>query len=339
MESKGTVVLKKRGGLGKLHGLMRGAPAEYYQDKEDRNEEGQYAGSYKSPSLPGIRHYISPKYSEMDGKWCFSGTDEDLERIVGELELRHASGKNEDEVIKYKDIRLNNPKDKFFTHNSLYNQRWLEDGRYMLNLNNPLDEFFYFVYSGWRECHDKTNPNEAFDKMAKYELENPKVVKSKQARNVRQEIQANLVFSDLTKDGDFEKLRMIAEIMDLPSFSELRSSDDDIYVMVKEQAVDNLEKDKRFGDKTFRERFLELAKLPDEELYVTHRVAKAKRLRILVSRGSYFQFNTGNSGLSDRLDGIVTDNQLMNYFLNPDHDRELAELDNQLEQRKSKAQK
>ena len=339
MSKKGTVILKKKGGLGKLHSLMRGAPKEYYQEREDREVEGKYAGAYKSPSLPGIRHYISPQFSELEGKWCWGGTMEDLERLVKELGLRYDSGKNDDELIKFSDIRLDNSKDKFFNHISLYNSKWLADGRILLNLDTPIEEFFYLVYKGWRDVHDKTQDRaDIFVAGARYEIENPKIVKAKQARNVKQEMQATALLADMTRDEDFEKMRMIAEIMGLRSFS-TKSSDDEIFVMLSEEAVKGEEKERRFNNKSYRERFIELGNLPDEELYVTHKIHKAKRLKILVPRNGYYLFNTGNSGLSDQLSGIVTDNQLLQYFLNPDNEVEFAELDNQLQQRKSKAQK
>ena len=111
---KGTVILKRLGGLGHIKS-MKGTPREYFTNDKNPETEGTYAGEYKEPTLPGAKKWLSPLWSDLSDQWCWGGTPEDLAVIVDAKKLKYPGNHPErGKIIKSSDVRDRN--DAFFSH-------------------------------------------------------------------------------------------------------------------------------------------------------------------------------------------------------------------------------
>ena len=326
--SKGTVIIKKLGGLSTIKSI-KGNPREYGQDVVDRDSDGEYIGEYKEPSLPKSRQGLAPIWNDLKDQYCWGGTREDLDVIVDKVRLTFPKGhRKEGELIKPSDVDITNIADPFFTDSKWYNSKYLEGGRVMLNRDLAEDEFFYLIYKGNHLVVDKTkNQNAVFTKGSRYEIINPKVVKARKAESAKETVDALIALSNM----EFEKRNLIAEIMDLRTYSIDDVDPDSLFIALKDEAAENNEISSRYGGKTGRERFMELVETENGDLNIMAEIMRAKRLGILRNRGSHWQFNSGNTQLNDRLDGITNETQLINFFRKVDNQDYYIELSKQLE--------
>lgn len=322
---KNSVILKKVGaGLRALN--IKGGLKEYQQNSRNRDQDGEYIGEYKEPTMPGSKHFLAPVWEDLKKQWSWGGTQEDLSRIIDKLKLRHDRGVEKGTLISISEVDMKNRKDPFFTSSYWTAKRYLSGGKLLLNLTVPEDEFFYFNYKGSHKVNDKTNPlNKTFAAGALYEIINPKTIVAKKAKDVRSEASAMRALGGM----EFEKQKLIAEIMDL----ECDFSDpDSLYIGIVDQACKNTEIIARYGSKTAQSRFVELAETKVEDLRVFAQIIRAKKARVLVNKGSYTQFNTGGrkdaEGLliKDRLEGVNTDLSLINYFRKIDNQEDYLQL-------------
>ena len=253
-DKKGTVILRKLGGLGKIKSL-KGNPRQYYTNNKDRDKEGEYGGEYREKTLPDARHWLAPYWNDLKNQYCWGGTAEQLAVIVDAVKLKYPKyHPREGELIKASEVDLYNISDAFFTHPHWSLNKTMEGGRIMLNRDVPEEEFFHLSYKGNHMVWDKTEPETALNKVAgaKYELINPKVVKARKAKDARKEVSATKLLSTLS----FERMSLIAEVMDLKTYDVSDPDPDSLFVALKDEAAENMEIAARFGNKTHQDRFI-----------------------------------------------------------------------------------
>lgn len=313
--SKGTVILKKLGGLGNIKSL-KGNPREYHTNDKNREVEGVYAGEYRQNTLPNARHWLAPYWNDLKNKYCWGGTREQLDLIVDEVKLKFEKGHPDvGKTITPADVDIHNITDAFFTHSHWSLNKAMEGGRIMLNRDIPEEEFFHLSYKGNHMVVDKTEGETSLNAVAgaKYELVNPKSVKAKKAKDAKKEVDA----LKLLASSSYERQKLIAEIMDLKTYDINDPDPDSLFVALKDEAAENTEVASRFGNKTYQDRFIELADkktTSNEDLEIMGLVLRATKLGVLRKRGNYWQFNSGNNNLSDRIEGQLNDIQLISFF-------------------------
>jgi len=330
-KKKGSVILRKIGGLSSIKSGLKSNMREFRQKRINRDKEGEYVGEYMEPNLPGSRHYLSVYWNDLKDQWCWGGSQEDLYRIAKKVKLRMpAKIGYQGEVIKPEEIDLFNPKDPFFTNLHWCARKFMSGGRIMLNLDSEEDEFYYFCYKGSHLVNDTTDQQlSVFRAGAKYEIINPKMVTENKARDAKLEVNALVLLSKMSLD----KQKYIASIMNISTDFE---DPDRLFLDLKDHAVENITKTSRFGGKTPQEQFISLSKEKNEDLVMKSNISIARNKRILVKRTNYYQFNIGNtdedgpSTLSDKIDGIASDNQLIAFFRKPENQEYYFALEEQI---------
>lgn len=326
--SKGTVILKKLGGLGTIKSL-KGQPTEYYTNSKDRDKDGEYAGVYREKTLPNARHWLAPYWNDLKNQHCWGGTREQLDLIVDEVKFTFEKGHPRvGEVIKPSDVDLFSIRDPFFSHSKWSLNKAMQGGRIMLNRDNPIEEFFHLSYKGNHMVVDRTEGETSLNAVggAKYELVNPKTAKARRAKDAKKEVDA----LKLLAANSYQRQQLIAEIMDLKTYDVTDPDPDSLFVALKDEAAENTEISSRFGNKTWQDVFIDLADKKmhsNDDLEIMALVIRGKRLGILRQRGNYYQFNTGNNNLSDRIEGQLNDSQLINFFRKVDHQEHFLALE------------
>jgi hypothetical protein len=332
MSKKGTVILKRKGGLGNIKSL-KGNPREYFTNDKNPETEGVYAGEYKEPTLPSARQWLSPLWSDLEDQWCWGGTQEQLASIVDAMKLKYPKGHpQEGQIIK--DANLKDFQDAFFKHKHWYLKKAMQGGRIMLNRDIPEDEFFHLIFKGAYNVDDKTEASNILTEVtgAKFELINPKVAKAKQAKDAKKEISAVKFLAE----SSFERMTLIAEIMDAKTYNFSDPDPDSLFMAIKDEFATNTELCPKFNNKSWQEWFIELAdkkQTPNSDLEIMASIMRAKRFGILRNRGSYWQFNSGNNRLPDRIEGQLNDLQLINFFRQVDNQEYFIELEKQLKEK------
>lgn len=329
MSEQRIVQLRKKGGLDAITVSKNGGkvtPKLFRSKDRNPNNEGTYEGDYKGKSMLDAKHFLSPMWNDMKRGWSWAGTPEDLARLVKAMQLRYPKGhKLEGEIIKNipegEAQRLTNRLDEVFTHPDLYGRYFMESSRIGLDLADPRQEFMYLCYKGDTFVDDKSSDkkvNNVLTAAARYEIISPRK-ESKKKKDTSSKRNKALSLLD-GMDGDELKMRSIAVIMSLPGYSP-KTELEGVYLLLQDQAAENVQMSSRF-DKTFQDRFIELASMTDEELKVTKDIIDAKNAGILASRPGHYLFN------GERIDGYDSELQIIAYFKNPvNQDRYLQLLD------------
>ena len=324
--SEQIVQIRKKGGLHTIKskaGIV--TPKVFHQDKKDTYSDGSYTGDYKGQTILKTKRYISPTWEDLDNKWAWGETPQKLMELVNKMNLRY-SEKHErsGQLIKCKDIStaeqmLTYRLDPVFTHSELYGAYYMQDARLSLNLKDPKQEFMFYCMKGSSVVDDKSDSKllSGFIRAGlQYELVSPKAENKRKKEDVKKEVKAFQLFGAM--DSNPDKLRQIAEIMQIPGYSS-KMDDAALYVLMRDMAVTNLEISPKY-DKSYMARFCELAEREDERLELEYNIIRAKKLHKLVGRKGYYMFQ------GKRLDNISNDVQLINYFMDLNNQEDYIEL-------------
>lgn len=332
MESK-VVQIRKKGGLDKIVKNKSGStinPMLFRSKTKNRNEEGEIEGDYRGRSLLDTKHFISPIWSDLKKAWSFEGSPQDLTRLIEAMRLRYPKNHpQEGQFIKGNaeedSARLINRKDPVFNHKDLYGKYYMEFGRVSLDLSKPDQEFLYRCYRG-SEVTDSREAGDApvskyISAGTKYQIVSPRNETKKAKVNADKEVKAITLLAAMDKHE--ERMRAVARIMELPQYAESTDASG-VFVLLKDMAAQNVNMSSKYG-KTYQDRFIELAELADEDLNITDQVWLGKTKGILRKRTGHYLFN------GEKLDGLDTDIQLVNYFRNPKNTEQYLKLVNLLE--------
>lgn len=319
------VQLRRRGGL---HTIKSKAgvilPKIYHQTILDPNGDGAYVGDYRGQSILKTRQHICPTWEELTSQWSWSSTPQRLCELINKMRLRFPENHDrKGQLITCKDANeasemLTYRRDPVFTHPDLYGF-FLEDARLTLNMKDPIQEFLFYCLKGSSIVHDKSDSREmsGFEAAGmQYDLVSPKDEVRRKMEDVQKETKAFVLFNAMANDED--KMRGIAEVMQLPGYSP-KMDINALYVLMRDMAVTNLEISPKY-DKSYMDRFIELAETDSEQLSVQYDVIKAKRKMILVPRSGYYMFK------GKKIENISNDVQLIGYFLDENNQDEYMEL-------------
>lgn len=328
-EKRKIVQIRKKSGLDRITVSKQGGtltPKLFHQEMKDPNADGVILGDYKGRTILDTKYGIAPHWNDLKKQWSWGASTEKLVQLINSMKLRYPKGHNKEgqfiKVLQGENVadRLIHRADDVFNHSDLYGRYFMENGRVSLNLSNPKEEFLFYCYKGDHLVQDKSS-DEPVSKFivagTKFELVSPKQENKKKKADAGKEIKAITLLAKM--DGDEEKLRAVAEIMDLPTYS----SATDVtgtFLLLKDMAAQNTTVSAKYNNKTYQDRFIEIASMKDEDLDINLHVLKGKRNGILRRRQDHYLFN------GERLDGLKNDIHLVNYFRKPDNHEEYLKL-------------
>ena len=320
------VQIRKKGGLQKILKNKNGStinPMLFKSSSRNPNEEGIPEGDYRGKTILDTRHFISPTWFDIKNQWSWSGTSEDLTRLIKGMKLRYPkTDPKEGQLIEPGNVldRLVNQKDDVFNHPDLYGKFFMENGRISLNLSDPKQEFLLMCYKGdYSKTEDKSSDKPISKYVSagtKYEIVSPKKEHIRAKKDADKEIKAITLLAAMNNDDS--RMRSIAKIMSLPQYSDATDISG-IFVLLKDVAAQNPKMSSKYN-KSYQDRFIELAEMSDEDLNINAQVMDAKSRGFLRRRQGFYLFN-GN-----RIEGIDTDARLVNYFRNPENQEKYLEL-------------
>jgi hypothetical protein len=325
MESN-IVQLRKKGGIenivkDKNGGKLR--PMLYNTGTKDITVDGNLEGDYRGKTILDTRHFLSPMWNDMKKQWSFSGNEQDLVRLIDKMKLRYPKNHPDEGKIITATVdvhdRLTNRMDDVFNHPAFYGKYFMENGRIALDLGDPKQEFMYLCYKGDSSVQDLSSDkvvSKYFSAGSKYELISPKKENQRARKHADREVLAITLLGAMGSNE--EKMRSIALIMGLPQYSSATDSAG-LFILLKDRAVQNTSISAKYG-KSYQERFIELSEMSDEDLNVNGQVMHAKKKGIIRKRKDHYLFN------GDRIDGVVSDIQLTQYFKDPKRQEEYIKL-------------
>lgn len=325
------VQLRKKGGLRRILYSANGSPIspkEYLQDVKDRNKEGKLVGDYKGDALPGTRHGIAPMWNKNKNAWAWGSDSDKLSELIGKIKLRYPKGhKEEGNFLIAGNVadRLTYFYDDFFRHPIFYGQIFMENGRVAFDLSNPVHEFLFNCYKGYAKTEDSSDPTKISSAKAagmQYELVSPNHEVKLEKKEALAQVDAIVQLSNLV--GDEDRMRAITEIMGLPGYDD-NTTADGVFLLLKQQAVEQNDPVSRFSGKTARARFMELASMENESLDSCRNVVIAKNLGILRIYKDHFKLN------GREISGNYDETKLISYFLKPESNKDYSELLNTLD--------
>lgn len=324
------VQIRKKGGLhtiaktkngGKLHPML------YHTKTKDPKEDGIPEGDYRGGQILDTKHFLSPHWSDLKKQWAFSGSAEDLARLIKAMKLKYP--KNHQREGSYIEPganvadRLIDRQDIVFNHPEFYGKYFMENGRASLNLSDPRQEFLHRCYKGDTATEDGTQKgpkNKFIAAGTKYKIVSPKRENVLAKQDADKEVKAIMLLAGMNNDED--RMRSVARIMDLPQYSDATDLNG-VFLLLKENAAQNAEISSKYK-KSYQDRFIELSEMSDADLAINDQVIRARKKGILRKRNGYYLFN------GERVEGLETDNQLVNYFRNPANQEDYLKLDDLL---------
>lgn len=331
--SRGIVILKRKSkGLSSIKGIS--AIREFGTDSNEKDYvsvrgNGEYVGEYKQPNLPNGKRALALFWNDLKKQWCWGSTEAELRDLVSNLKKRYPKNHFDKpgKVIEAADVDLKNFSDPFFNHRDFEGSKYMIEGRVLLNLDVDIDRLYYYSYKGNHKCHDlSSDQNSTFIMGAEYELINPKKQDQKKSRNYKAEADASKELAKM----EFAVQKMVAEIMNVPGYDKSDPDPDALYIALTDYAVKNLKKEKIFNNQTGRDYFIELAKYPRESLTMLYGVTLGRKHGIIRNKGSYWQFNSGQSELNDRLPIETTIKSLMTFFSKDENSEYYDSMNDQL---------
>lgn len=317
MNNTDIIQIRKKSGLEKVVVSKNGAvlsPKEYSQDTMNPRYDGEYEGDYKGKTFYNTKQFISPTWDEMESKWCWAGSPEELSAIIEQMKLRYPKGHEKEGTIippGNPHERLTNIKDPVFNHPDLFSY-YMEMGRVSLRLSDPKQKFLAYCLKGNPAMEDLSEPDTTpVSKYIKsginYEIVSPSKENEKKKNTAKKEIEAVTVLGGM--EGDEDKIRAICEIMELPGYGH-NTDINAAFVLLKDQAAQNTTYQSKYGT-TYQNRFLELANMPTGELEVMHKIVRAKSMGLVRIMNGYAMFD------GEKIEGIHNLKTLIKFFKDP----------------------
>lgn len=309
------VQIRKKGGLDKIikerNSKASIKPMLYNSKTKNINEEGTLEGDYKGKTILDTKHFIAPMWNDLKKRWSFAGSPQKLTELINKMKLRYPKNHPQaGQLIKGSETdgeRLINRQDDVFNHPDFYGRFFMENGRVSLDISDPRQEFLYLGYKGDTSVEDKSSDQKVskyFSAGAKYELISPKQETLSRKRDADKDVKAIKLLAAMDQDED--RMRAICVVMALPQYSPTTDGNG-LFVLLKDMAAENKSFSGRYN-KTYQERFIELAEMENDDLSINSKVISAKNKGILRKRKGFYLFN------GDRIEGLDNDLQLMRYF-------------------------
>jgi len=327
MEKNTIVQIRKKGGLESLKFTGGTVQAKLYsQTAEEKmaGRDGTLEGDYKDRMFPGAKHFLAPFWSKPKSRWNWGGTPERLVELIRDMKLRFPKGHDKEGTFisdeeKPAEARLTYFHDDVFRHPSFYGRDFMEYGRINLGTSDPVQAFLALCYKGNIEVEDKSSGQKVNKYIAgsqKYEMISPKAESKTKKESIDKEYQATTLLRAM--DGNEDRLRATAEVMDLPGYDE-NSDTNGTFILLDSYGVKNTDVVSKYG-KSGQDRFIEVASMTNEDLETCSKIMRGKNLGVLRKRQGHYLM------ADERLDHIDTDIQLISFFRNPANQKKYLTL-------------
>lgn len=316
------VQLRKKAGLRTIktkNGNIN--PTVFHQENKDETMDGTPSGIYQSSGLPNTKQFLSPQWNPLKNEYSWGGTEEDFIRLVNKLRLRYVKGHNkEGQDIVVTSLRdcISDYRNEVFTHPRFYGAKYMEQGKVSLQSSDPVDEFIYYCYISNPQTDDKTKKVSKYVQAGtKFEVISPKEEKKERANDAESHLEAMEYLIGMKNDE--ERMRSVCTVLQLPGFDEKTTEASTMRVMLME-AAESKQVYARYNNKQMKSRFMEVAKMNNEDLLMTTSIIKGKKYSFLQKRKDHYLFQ------GKTLKGLINNTDLFNYFKNPNNYEDYEDL-------------
>lgn len=304
-------------------------PSIFRQKEKNPRQDGDFEEEYTNRPFMGAKKFIPPIFDTIKNRWFFSGTPQDLDRLIAKMNLRYpADHPKRGQIIEpgNAEARLTDKYDPVFNHRDFFTGFYLSDGRASLNTQNSRDEFIYLCYKGNKDVWDKTSPDTRVNKRrlqtATMEMLTVGSQNIKEKDKIDLDVQATLYLSKMSNDT--AKMAMICEIMRVPKFNRKQTDPNGLYVLLYSQCAMNTDFSNRFQT-TWQKEFIRLCELDHEQLDFIHKVRMGIIKGHIRQKSGYYSFK------GERLE-VKTEKELIEYFKNSANTEKFLELIDHLEE-------
>lgn len=290
-------ILRRLEGLKKINNIGD-IKANYANSK---NEDPVASEFFKGNFIPGATASVGLPWDDLRNRFCFYGTEEDLDKIVKKLRLKHEDGDLKGSIIEKSNIL--DIGDPFFNHEFFFSKFVVKDGELLIDDSIPEQELLVRSLKDNRQVIDRTKDNDN-SIGAIWELVSPLMQEETIAAVNDVKMNAYSILNEKAKDS----LEMIALILSVDYDANIPGS-------AKNKIFESIEKNrnsKKFGVK-FVDKFLELAAKSRDELIPMFNVRKGEDNGLLSFNGSYYQFKAVNSQAETTIN-VRSTTELINYF-------------------------
>jgi len=337
MESNQELIrIEKIKGLNKIKINEQGSllAPNLFGAKSKTDEQGRLIGPYKGVTFFHAKEFLAPHWDDVKNQWFWGGTHQELVRLIKEMELKYERGPKEGQIIEPNEENperhLKDFNDPVFRHISLYGQSYMDEGIVNLRQNDAIQRFLTLCYKANTHVDDSDNDSQISPYIRagqRYKMISPKTQAERDKREVFDEVDAVVLFDKIKTNET--KLRAIAEIMEISGYGD-STEFDGLVRLFYQYAVKGDKPIHKYGGASPRGRFMALAKMKDSDLNITHQVYKGKRRGFLRLGKGFTMFR------DKKIDGVTTELQLVNYFLDPKNDEDYRDLLDLLEGEKKK---
>ena len=324
MSQHQVVQLRKKGGIETIEVNKNGgkiSPKLFLKSDKKRTGDGRLDGDYKGQIL-NTRQFRTPTFSARKRAWDFNGTEKDLARLIKDCKLRYPKDHRESgKIIEPENVglRLTDIADPFFTHRYWYTQFFMTNGQMSLSTSSPHQEFVIRCQQGNPDVIDKSEE----DKVSKYiragasiEMVSPETVGIQAKNDADKDLEAMELF--IAMKNDETKIRLVCTAMKLPGYSPSMSLNE-AFVQLKDLGAMNHARNAK-EKRTWQDTFISNASLSNADL-------ELKVLIILGTKRAFLRFRTNYVDFQgEKLAGITTEKQLIQYFDSPDNQSHYLKL-------------
>ena len=277
-------------------------PKVYRSDKQVHDPEqvnddptASYVSEYEYTALPHQSSSLSPEYSWI-GKTYWHADIQILKDIQKDLKIRYPKSHPDKalQVIPENEIYPTDYSDFFFSEfklTKLDGDRRMKAGIYTFNCEDPVDRLLFYSYKYHPDCEVFGEELDVYKSGKKrWRLMMPEIEQKEKLVAADSQIQA-IALLDSKRGIEKEKMRIIAEIMNIRDISYKDSSDDDIRLALLSQAA-NSDRLLTRWDMTANEVLIYLGdKINNTQLQRMLTLVRAMEYNVITRTGNTYRFN------------------------------------------------
>lgn len=321
------VQIRKKTGLGQIQTKAGSkqtiTPKLYNQEKKDPNSDGEYVEDWDTAIL-NTKRGLCPHWSDIDNKWCFSGTDADFVRLVDAMSLKYQPGHEKaGQLIRVKpenfQRHLRDFHDVVFQNPALYGKHYMEGGSVGLTKVIPDHEFLLLCLKGDRGVIDRSSDKRLSSytsSASQLEMISPERIIAATNKDIKESVRATVLFAGL--DGFDEKIKIVCSVLDVSGYND-KTAANAAYNLLHDRIVTNTNHSAKYGT-TPQKRFVEVMEKSDEELNVMAQIMKGTK------KGFLRKFAKGYKFQERMLEGVVNQVLLIEHFRDPANQKDYTQL-------------
>lgn len=273
----------------------------------DGREDAEAMGQYDGNNWLDTGEDMCPMFNGEENQWFFSGDQNDIKKLLKEVNLNHEFGPKEGQKITIEDVNLYNPADPLFNHSVL--KRMTEKSKLRIDHSKPLDNFLYLCLIALEDTLKPDENNPAVSADTRYEVIQAGADEKRKADTLNEKMEATSRLHAL----DLNKMKQVARALNHPLFfppkditeSSLRAT---MYLRIIEEGQDMKDE----SGVSYLSKFIDLCQLTKKQLEVSELVGFALRDGTISSRrdGNFYFFKGGDE--SEILEGVTSVQDLKN---------------------------